>query len=655
MREYIQLPSSGLILSACISLFLMQSCRPSTDLRVDTFQVQLPGMDGTGLYKHDLDLDKAILQGISYPYFQDEDSLISFEFSASGLNPNEVLAYKVFYKNTSYSSEHGDDFYGGWGTADESFRKAVADERGKVIVKDGFRIRGNPRNESKYFGAQRKNPNPLDSEIKDIEANIRTNPEWFQTVKDKALKDKISVDDQVTKDAIWVLRTKPDEGPYNNRWKRNPRMGAYEFMLVVMDSTAYTHLSSAEKDLTQKSQSSEFIDPFLFFPEKRSCATAIAKERLELSCRLDPSKGIFINRLTSESTEWHPEVFSNSCGDSDSLFTSSHWEQFFHGIHKDYYLKNIPMSADVVAGYTRDDYDRNKTLYPLSERDSSLFHITAEPCATVSVEGDSCIVLTNIAHRKEPVGVRSRIGMTYGTYTLKVAFPEMLSDDYVWNGLTNAFWLIYESDAEWNQRHESASGYLLKHQREEDPILRFPTTHYSEIDIEIVKAAEHWPASSYGTRTRPEFDLPANNKSIVVAATNWDMADQEVDEFLIGAQAIPTPYGTFTFNRWSEVYNALTSKRTFSHDEILGREVYYFQIEWHPDHIIWRMGPSKDRMYEFNYIDRTYTNIPDNQMLAVITQEFHASEWWPTAPFSQNDIPFPSEPLIGRVMEVTIE
>ncbi|MDA0974133.1 MAG: hypothetical protein O2867_10420, partial [Bacteroidetes bacterium] len=144
-------------------------------------------------------------------------------------------------------------------------------------------------------------------------------------------------------------------------------------------------------------------------------------------------------------------------------------------------------------------------------------------------------------------------------------------------------------------------------------------------------------------------------KSIVVAATNWDMADQEVDEFLAGAQAIPTPYGTFTFNRWSEVYNALTSKRAFSHDEILGREVYYFQIEWHPDHITWRMGPSKDRMYEFNYIDRTYTNIPDNQMLAVITQEFHASEWWPTAPFSQNDIPFPSEPLIGRVMEVTIE
>ena len=54
--------------------------------------------------------------------------------------------------------------------------------------------------------------------------------------------------------------------------------------------------------------------------------------------------------------------------------------------------------------------------------------------------------------RKESVGVKTRVGFTYGKFRGKIKFPSQLNKSGVWSGITNAFWLIYQSEQEWNKR-----------------------------------------------------------------------------------------------------------------------------------------------------------------------------------------------------------
>lgn len=49
------------------------------------------------------------------------------------------------------------------------------------------------------------------------------------------------------------------------------------------------------------------------------------------------------------------------------------------------------------------------------------------------------------------------------------------------------------------------------------------------------------------------------------------------------------------------------------------------------------------------------TSIPNNQMIAVLTQEYHQSDWWSPIPFKQEYIPFPKNDINGELYELTIE
>lgn len=54
-------------------------------------------------------------------------------------------------------------------------------------------------------------------------------------------------------------------------------------------------------------------------------------------------------------------------------------------------------------------------------------------------------------------------------------------------------------------------------------------------------------------------------------------------------------------------------------------------------------------------MNESLTNILDNQMRPMIIQEWHFAEWWPTAPYSQNDVPFLLNEIQGFVNEVEVE
>ena len=67
------------------------------------------------------------------------------------------------------------------------------------------------------------------------------------------------------------------------------------------------------------------------------------------------------------------------------------------------------------------------------------------------------------------------------------------------------------------------------------------------------------------------------------------------------------------------------------------------------------IGKDKNNLKEICRMDDSMTAIPNNQMVMVLSQEFHYQEWWPTAPFKQNFIPFPKNDLIGKLLEVEID
>ena len=54
------------------------------------------------------------------------------------------------------------------------------------------------------------------------------------------------------------------------------------------------------------------------------------------------------------------------------------------------------------------------------------------------------------------------------------------------------------------------------------------------------------------------------------------------------------------------------------------------------------------------YMDATVTAVPSNQMVAIISQEWHHADWWPPTPFKQGLIPFPSEDIVGYISEIKI-
>src|SRR5690606_31569696 len=112
---------------------------------------------------------------------------------------------------------------------------------------------------------------------------------------------------------------------------------------------------------------------------------------------------------------------------------------------------------------------------------------------------------------------------------------------------------------------------------------------------------------------------------------------------------------TFLSHRWDKNYRALTQKK-YELDSLLFRgDHYWFQIDWQPDKVIWRIGPELDQLREVGYMDSTVTSISDVQMQLIVSQEFHNTKWWPGSPYEQDFIPFPAKDHVGRILEMVIE
>jgi len=629
-----------------------------------------------------MNLSGAIVDGISIPSNNDENSyfLIRFKIKNNTDTPMPYY-YKLYFQNESYkyaeiapnkkgkeerNPKANQNFYGSWNVPKLGFHKTkpIPCDNQFHEITDTIKIVGNPRNEKRYFGGKAQNFTLNKEEIEKTIAKIQRSSEWMENIKQKAKNNNLTVEDQLNLDAQWIVEFERKKGTYNNRWQRNPRTGVYSFLLVVADQEQINNIPYYYKDVTQMDTlNNSYQNPYYYFlfssESKKNSKAYITEKVLNIKAKIDITKGIYVNPSKLKKQVDLSDT-SAYCGFSNELFENAHLEQFFHHIDQNYNLENVPIAYDVVAdNYTQELYRKNSQNFGKKDLIKDFVKVTTHPGKTVGYDSiEKAAFFKNPGNsddlklKKENVGVVTRHGFTYGKFTAKIKFPEIISDDFVWNGLTCAYWLLYQ-EGDWNMRNICKSGYIPKHLSGKQPKDKVSQNTYSEIDIEIVKTSKYWPKTSYGYQKEYPHDDGLNN-NVIVSCTNWDLACHDPKNFNVGVKKINYLDEIFYLHRWDDWYKALTSKFEHPQKQTLGKIMYY-QIDWQPEKIIWRMGSDKENMKVIGYMDSENTKIPDNQMVAVITQEFHDASWWPTAPFSQNKVPFPKNDLEGYVYEIEIE
>lgn len=668
------------ILFAAATVFF-SSCNMG-GFKVEDFDplVNYDQKQGDTLYNINADLSDAVLNGIEIPTKkQTNNGYFTFSFKVKNTSSDiKKYYYKIFYQNESYKFNDTlplahENFYGSWIEKLFTFKPTkILNPGDEIIVRDSFKVMGNPRNELKYFGTDSKiypySPDSISSRMN----FVRSIPKWMADISVEAKKKNVSIDEAVYYNAVWSIEHDKNKIPINNnRWKRNPRMGVYDFMLVVSSPEDLGKIPMEVRNIQTKDKYGNFINPFGYFlfadgKKLENTKVFLSKKKLKVSSQLDLGSGIFVDLPKTEKSPISLEAYNSSCGNSYDLYEKAQFSQYFHSINTDYTVYNIPEIKDVTGdNLTRKEYEEYLKAYADKNKRVKLFVNTTNcPCATVKSEKGKLTMINPASKekvlKKEHVGMGSRIGFTYGKFRAKIKFPEMLSKDLVWNGITNAFWLLFQT-GEWNNRRDcnSDKGYLPKSAPDHDSAFKYSrkTLDYSEIDFEIVKESQYWPKTSYNKANVPyKTDDTYNNNKIMVTCTNWDMSCHEPPKYNIGVQQYKA-YDSVNYvtQRWNYYYKALSSKVAADHDELFRSPYYYFEVEWQPEKIIWKIGPEKDKLRIICVMDKTFTSIPNNQMRVMFTQEWHNEEWWPTAPYKQNFIPFPKKDLIGSILEIEIE
>lgn len=637
-------------------------------------------LTGDSLYLP-MNLDGSIFEGVTLPGRKGKEHFVFNAELYNATGEKQKLHYRIYYQNESYkftefadsamhyNPEAAGNFYGSWEDAADGFRSTPEIDRGEsFVLTDSFLIRGNPRDEARFIGPPATHQVGDSASLAATIRGIKGSKEWLAHIASKARDLKVSLDEQITREALWVLANPPAEGKENNHWQRNPRAGKYSFLLVVCTDSALARMPDYIRDIRRKNPDSTYVNPYWYFLHGPGSAmenvwTERSHIKLQTSASFNLASGIHVPCLKHPDGLCNTHSYTNSCGDSDELFQHAQFSQLFHHLPPGWKLKNIPVLDDVTSpDYDLAKYQTWKDKYPADKRAETQVQVTRFPCTTAWYdEGKKVLCIKNPGSttemRKENAGVMGRIGFTYGKWRAKVKFPDQINQHNMWTGLTHAVWLLYQSEADWNLRGECKPGGFVPN-NSPDPATapRKPQFYYSEIDIEMAHESRYWPKSSYGMR--PEMyqtDDPQNSRDAIISCTNWDLCCHSAPYYQIGANPYkPAPGKLYTLHRWGEFVPALTIKSPFPQDSLFGNFAYY-EIDWQPERIIWRVGLDPTHMVEVGYMDRSITNIPDNQMVMVVSQEFHYADWWPLAPQSQDDIPYPVKDFVAEIEEITVE
>jgi hypothetical protein len=564
---------------------------------------------------------------------QIRNGLFQFEFEIkNNTAANQNVFYKIYYQNESYkfpeydstvNAEHQfaeENFYGSWENTSIAFKKIIiAPGESFKKIRDSFRIVGNPRNEARYINEEK-----------------------------------------------------------NNRWQRNPRVGKYSFLLVVAAEQDLNKIPPYIQNISQKNNE-HFSNPYYFFrfgfgKKLENTIASVSGDSLKVIAHPDLGAGVYIDDSRFDGNV-DKSFFCATCGQDSTLYRNAAIQQFINYVDPSTKFDNIPVVADILKdNYSQMDYNWNRAFYSKEELIPTIIQTSKKPCETVLSDPKAKkIVITNPKTsygqwKKESVGIITRHGFTYGKYRVKVKLTELLNKNDLWNGLTNAIWLITQGGGEWNfRRNCNKDGYMASYWGGSEE-KRIPAVDYSEIDFEILKTPPYCPDNIFppvyknagdNAKDHSSWNVPFPEEvspgNVTVACTNWDMACHEPVNFGSGCNPVAYQNQQFETHRWDKNYRALTEKKLESDDELFGSDYYYFEIDWMPTEIIWRIGPAPDKMRVVGYMNDKVTSIPNNQMLLIITQEYHNTKWWPGTPYLQENLPFPLNDIKGEIYDFTIE
>lgn len=631
----------------------------------------------------EMDLSDGPFQGITLPAQSGKHGAKNFEFQFEIANissePSQVY-YKIYYQNdsykysetdkdaifmkNSYNRKSSENFYGSW-VSDSlvGFRQSEIISVGEsLIISDSLFIAGNPLNDTLYYSYHPQNPNLTPEEIQAMVDIIKSTTEWYEAIVKKAKESKRPLETQLRDDAMWTIRKSIPAGNDNQRWQRNPRVGAYSFMLIAGDEESIKNLPESIRDMSKIDKSEKVhMNPFYYFGHKVDSKTsgievAKASQILKTFAVMRPDAGMFYDGSAFTNASQRSVI---ECNKGDDAFEYAHFSQFVNEEVLDSSLHNI----DIKANVRRDEYSRTDFAHnakSLSRNEPSYVKKPLTPCENAWYDSEANVLVvenpgnTDRPYKKENAGVEGRVGFAYGKFRARIKFPDMLSNDNVWNGITCAYWLKFQSLDAWNTRDVcDKKGYIV-HDKVDGEYVQKPSESYSEIDIEIIKTSRNWPKKSYHWWNRPALYDAAEDNNVIVSCTNWDLACPDPKNFNIGARSFAHGEETYTVHRWDKWYRALTIKTERPAEQTVGGEFLY-EIDWTPESITWRVGASNEEMDVVGYMDKTISKIPNNQMVPVMSQEFHYGHWWPTTPFPQGDIPYPDEPIRGYVYEVVVE
>src|SRR5690554_3810248 len=211
----------------------------------------------------DLDYENA-LSGFTIPSInQTESGYFNFNFKlTNNSNKEKEYFYKIYYQNESYKIQECDsknkaqqaqyveeNFYGSWEDTNIGFKSLGKISPSEFIVlTDSFRIVGNPRNEEKYF--------------------------FYGE---------------------------------NDRWKRNPRVGEYSFMLVIVDEENFEQIPEYIKHINLLKDSANFVSPYYYFlygegKDIKNCFVKLEEKALKVTAKPNLGGGIYVNHYMFDET-----------------------------------------------------------------------------------------------------------------------------------------------------------------------------------------------------------------------------------------------------------------------------------------------------------------------------------------------------------------
>ena len=250
-----------------ICAFLLVSCsNKNSDNSKYSFD-PMSNFPGEQIVSLDMDLYNVVNNGIVIPSSnQCDEGCFVVKFEAK-----KGQYYKIFYQNESYKFDNDnplndENFYGSWEDVNIGFKKV--EESGLVV--DSIRIVGNPRDEKKYYGADVTKNSFSEEAVNKVVTSIKNTPDWLESVKKKAEKNGYTLDKQLHLDALWIINDGRNKGDFNNRFKRNPRVGEYSFMLVVCNEDGLNEIPEYIKNISVTNEEGKFVNPYAYFANNTS-------------------------------------------------------------------------------------------------------------------------------------------------------------------------------------------------------------------------------------------------------------------------------------------------------------------------------------------------------------------------------------------------